>query len=152
MNWDYIAGIIDGEGCIGLYIDDAIFDRTGTLVFTPCIQITCRYSPEIDIMKEFMISEGIKIPSGNKKIAVYSWKSIKILCEKLSGRLYIKAKELELMKKVVVLYFSLPFFDAIGRRKTSLKQNEFVKLAIELKKYKSGKGIKKDYSQFLRGI
>ena len=151
MNWDYIAGIIDGEGCIGLYISDyGLLNLNYAVRITPVIQIAC-FSPELAIMGDFLkksTNNHINLQLSKHRIAVADWKSIRILCEKLDGKLYIKRRELEVMKRAVDLYFSLP---VVGNgRKISLKRNEFVKLAIELQGFKSNKGVKTDYSRFLK--
>lgn len=57
MNWDYVAGLFDGEGCVSIYKKEN----------TAKVDITNTHKSTIDMVRDFLLSQNIKVSTYGTK-------------------------------------------------------------------------------------
>jgi intein/homing endonuclease len=63
MNWDYVAGFFDGEGCIGFYTTKKDYEYAYRMIpkgrKVQIISISQKTRPVLEEIHSFLVSEGI---------------------------------------------------------------------------------------------
>jgi hypothetical protein len=103
MNWDYVAGLFDGEGCVSFQVDGKKF--TLRIVFT-CSDENVR-ELLIDFLKDNDI-HCVVVPHKNKlgssvDVAILRWDSIRLLLDGLLKGTIVKRKHLEIAGQILAL-------------------------------------------------
>jgi len=115
MNWDYVSGLFDGDGHGNLFIKSPCnsHQRYGT---TPLIELAV--SGDVIIpLRNFLTELGVfpqkrdygyTTTTSNhfgsaKYIKIGSWKGVKIFCENVIPRCYIKKERLQLLLNAIKL-------------------------------------------------
>lgn len=103
MNWDYVAGLFDGEGCVSFHLTERAFKLR--IVFT-CSDENLR-EMLIGFLKDNDI-HCVVIPHKNKlgssvDVAIIRWNSISLLLDSLLDRTSVKRKQLEIAKQILTL-------------------------------------------------
>jgi len=103
MNWEYIAGFIDGEGCFTI--------STQNYYYHPRIRISQNTKKVLNIIKDFLKKNGIRssiIRNANKQrnnvyynLDIMDRKSLLKMCEFLEDKLIVKAKQRTVMSKLL---------------------------------------------------
>lgn len=103
MNWDYVAGLFDGEGCVSFHLTERAFKLR--------IVFTCSDENLRERLISFLRDNDIycvTIPHKNRlglsvDVAIIRWKSISLLLDSLVNRTIIKKKQLEIAKQILTL-------------------------------------------------
>jgi len=106
LDWSYVAGLYDGEG------SSAIFSRVKKHRFFSCgiaIQISGQ-KKHLDLVKNFLNSEGIKCGVTILNLQIQSFDSVKLFISKVVPYIILKKPQLEIMSEAVALRDNLKLF------------------------------------------
>ncbi len=104
MNWDYIAGFVDGEGSFLINL----FQRGDRIVFTPIIYpritIDQKVKSPLEAIQKFVGAGYLKYTNGGEGRQIrytlqFNGSKCWIIIKNLDGRLVLKQKHLEIMSE-----------------------------------------------------
>lgn len=129
MDWKYLGGLFDGEGCVAIYIYDEIRPRI----------VICSFFPSFNVMvRAFLSKEGIEgylPPKNHTQLQIYGWENTVKFAQKILPYTIIKNEELKLLIKA----------NDINTSKNTMYPPELLKIIIKLHEMKT-KGRKSDKS------
>ena len=122
-DWKYIAGLFDGEGCVGLYM----YSEMNPISVT---QLSSHTTDILYDLKEWLKNEGIVSNCSPPQLQIYGWESIYKFAIKIFPYARIKHKEL----KFILIAYHIYKLTVEGRRRYS---RELLKLVIKLHECKA---------------
>jgi len=129
IDWKYFGGLVDGEGCVGIYLYDEMRPRT---------TISQRNREFLERLKIFLLSEGINsyLPKGSSiQLVIHGWENTYKFAKKILPYVIIKAEEFKLLIKAY----------EINKFKIVMYPPELLRIIIRLHEMKT-KGRRKDKS------
>lgn len=137
MNWDYIAGLFDGDGCANFAMKwgKAPQSINKSISVSPLIQLAVS-GDVIEPLSDFLLKEDIAFLLRNKRkteyIIIPRWKSGEKFVKNIIEQCYIKKAPLKLMLEGFELHTQLKKDKATRINK---HLDEFQQLRIKISKY-----------------
>lgn len=133
MNWDYIAGFLDGDGHISLVLEAS---RHGTYNVQASINFSQKTPQVLQRIRDFIGAGHIRSHGNGYTLHIERREDVRRVFSKIEGSVIQKKPELELLRE----YLRIPTKD-MGRKETKLKLIQLVESMSQIGKHRQRRMI-----------